>query len=244
MPLTALPLNTSDIPRSDLDIRDQVRTNPLPWRGQFSPQLVESLLTRYAEPGAAVLDPFVGSGTVLGECARLGLAASGTEINPAAVILAHLYEWANQPRAERKIAVDALVASIDRLVARKHCIDGDITASAPLRPQDVAACVRTTPSPHERRLLEAALVLADPAWSEVAVGRLMDARRRVREFLLGLPYSERPINVFHADARNVPIRDGTVDLVLTSPPYINVFNYHQQYRPAVDYAAALKVTIA
>ena len=35
---------------------------------------------------------------------------------------------------------------------------------------------------------------------------------------------------FNCDARQLPIPDSSVDLVVTSPPYINVFNYHQQYR--------------
>jgi hypothetical protein len=30
------------------------------------------------------------------------------------------------------------------------------------------------------------------------------------------------------------LRDAEVDLVITSPPYINVFNYHQQYRAPVE----------
>jgi hypothetical protein len=37
-----------------------------------------------------------------------------------------------------------------------------------------------------------------------------------------------------SDARQSPLSDGSVDAVITSPPYINVFNYHQNYRPAVE----------
>jgi hypothetical protein len=37
-----------------------------------------------------------------------------------------------------------------------------------------------------------------------------------------------------ADARNSPLQDATVDAVVTSPPYINVFNYHQNYRFAAE----------
>ncbi len=38
----------------------------------------------------------------------------------------------------------------------------------------------------------------------------------------------------HADARSIPLPDHSVDLVITSPPYINVFNYHQNNRPAME----------
>lgn len=40
--------------------------------------------------------------------------------------------------------------------------------------------------------------------------------------------------VHHADARRSPAAEGTIDLVLTSPPYINVLNYHQNGRAAME----------
>lgn len=50
----------------------------------------------------------------------------------------------------------------------------------------------------------------------------------------GLPYSKKQCRVFHSDARSIPLHDNCVDLVITSPPYINVFNYHQNNRPAME----------
>ncbi|HCI82044.1 MAG TPA: DNA methyltransferase, partial [Ktedonobacter sp.] len=40
--------------------------------------------------------------------------------------------------------------------------------------------------------------------------------------------------VFHADARAIPLKGESIDLIITSPPYINVFNYHQNNRPAME----------
>ncbi len=57
--------------RLDLDSRS--RTSLFPWRGQFSPELIEHLLSEYAVSGSVVADPFVGSGTTLFECARKSL---------------------------------------------------------------------------------------------------------------------------------------------------------------------------
>ncbi len=75
-------LDRYSIPQRNLDIRERVRTNPFPWIGQFSPQLVEELLAAYAPKSSVVLDPFVGSGTLLGEAVRLGLRAHGCESRP------------------------------------------------------------------------------------------------------------------------------------------------------------------
>ena len=49
-----------------------------------------------------------------------------------------------------------------------------------------------------------------------------------------LPYSESVVKADLRDARDLPLQRGSVDFVLTSPPYINVFNYHQNYRRSVE----------
>lgn len=57
-----VPLDTWTIPPNRLNIDNKERSNLFPWKGQFSPQLVEALLQTYAERGSFVLDPFLGSG--------------------------------------------------------------------------------------------------------------------------------------------------------------------------------------
>ncbi len=79
------------IPQSILNITEKTRSNLFAWRGQFSPQLIESILKSYCLQNSVVLDPFVGSGTVLLEAGRLGLTSYGFEINPAAYSLSKVY---------------------------------------------------------------------------------------------------------------------------------------------------------
>ncbi len=49
-----------------------------------------------------------------------------------------------------------------------------------------------------------------------------------------LPYSNRPIKADLEDARALPLQEQSVDFAITSPPYLNVFNYHQNYRRSVE----------
>lgn len=231
--LEDVPLNTADIPRHELDISCQTRANPLPWKGQFSPQLIEALLRRYAAPGSHVFDPFLGSGTVLAECIRRQLDASGSEVNPAASILSRLYTLASLRLEDRRSACDAAFKAVER-----HLSQEPLTASsadlAEVRPQDIATLARQQSDSNVATIMTAALVLADPTWSSLSIQRLIDALRRVRQLLLTLPAYRASITVFDSDARRIPLPDSSIDLIVTSPPYINVFNYHQQYRPAVE----------
>lgn len=57
---------------------------------------------------------------------------------------------------------------------------------------------------------------------------------KIRKTVEGFPFSEMPLSIFNCDARKLPLESESVDLVITSPPYINVFNYHQQYRSGAE----------
>lgn len=50
--------------------------------GNFIPQIPHQMMLRYTKKGEWVLDPFVGSGTTLIECRRLGRNGIGVELNP------------------------------------------------------------------------------------------------------------------------------------------------------------------
>jgi site-specific DNA-methyltransferase (cytosine-N4-specific) len=60
------------------------------YKGKFNPQVAKAILNIFdIHPGDRVLDPFCGSGTTLVECAHLGVAGYGTDLNPLAVYLAN-----------------------------------------------------------------------------------------------------------------------------------------------------------
>lgn len=60
------------------------------YKGKFNPQVAKAILNIFGiGRGSRVLDPFCGSGTTIVECAHLGAAGVGTDINPLAVLLAN-----------------------------------------------------------------------------------------------------------------------------------------------------------
>ncbi len=57
----------------------------------------------------------------------------------------------------------------------------------------------------------------------------------IRNLFFSLPYAEKSVVANLGDARSLGLQyKNFVDLVITSPPYINVFNYHQNYRGIVE----------
>jgi hypothetical protein len=52
---------------------------------KFHPPVVRTLIEEFTEPGQSVLDPFVGSGTLLVEAAVAGRVAFGSDVDPLAI---------------------------------------------------------------------------------------------------------------------------------------------------------------
>jgi DNA modification methylase len=69
------------------DKRDTSGVHKAGYWGNFIPQIPNQLLRRFTKKGEWVLDPFLGSGTTLIECKRLGRNGVGVELNPAVVKL-------------------------------------------------------------------------------------------------------------------------------------------------------------
>jgi hypothetical protein len=111
-----VPLDAVTIPQDRLNIDNKERSNLFPWNGQFSPQLVEELLQAYTKPGSLILDPFLGSGTVVYEAGRFGFPAFGSEINPAAFKMADIYSLVNVIPAKRRRILENVASLLDDLV--------------------------------------------------------------------------------------------------------------------------------
>lgn len=195
-----------------LDIKNKTRNNLFKWNGQFSPQLIEALLDAYAKDNYKVLDPYSGSGTVLYECARKGISALGVDVNPAANKISKSYEMCRLSiRKRKKISRDfeflSNIKSVNEGYSKLLSIDDNCKY---------------------RKIIRDTLVVLLDSTSELdKFHKVIDGYFSV---LLSMPYSNRHVNAINSDCRKIPTRANSIDLVITSPPYVNVFNYHQQYR--------------
>ena len=230
-----VPLDRATVPQAMLNIDNKLRSNLFPWNGQFSPQLIETLLHTYAPKQGLVLDPFAGSGTVLYEAGTLGMPVVGAEINPAACKMAQVYRLMNFRVAKRKTLANRLDRTLqEHLPDEDSPLFGRNGQGATKGPKEVLVEIRG--GLHDEAnciMLEALIVLAD-FYKEVTTEKVFDKWAKLKSRILTLPESMTAITLLNCDARSLPLRDDEVDFVITSPPYINVFNYHQQYRRSVE----------
>jgi DNA modification methylase len=217
-----IKIDKREILQSLLDIDDKKRSNLFAWNGQFSPQFIEAILDHYATHSSTVLDPFLGSGTVLYECARKNLSAMGSELNPSAYYMAKSYELCILSAEERS----ELIRTIDNKLAFA------CNANNPLN--YLLSIVSNELSPLVKNTLSLIVVLLDLYSNEFSLRLIAEKWSKLKSIIASLPYASNKICALLGNAKKIEVSSNTVDLIITSPPYINVFNYHQKYRRSVE----------
>jgi DNA modification methylase len=229
------PIDTNEISQEELNIEKKHRSNLFPWNGQFSPQLIETLLKKYSSSKTKVFDPFMGSGTVLVESAGMNLSAFGSEINPAAFQFSSIYKLCNKTLEERKSYIKELESTINDigysfLPLTNISIDNNLTIEELLNKK----LLSLNSSIEAFEIFKTLLILLDYKTKTLTAKKFQDSWKKLKDVLLHLPYTKKKIITLNCDARATKLKRECVDLVITSPPYINVFNYHQQYRATTE----------
>lgn len=223
-----------------LDVTTKLKSNLFNWRGQFTPQFVEYILEKFTKPGDKILDPFSGSGTVLQESARLERAAIGFEINPSAYAMSKFFTFCNMPFAERHIFSDLfelkLKTQLSSLNGQKVYTDNPNYRVAYSNLLDFGIKFDSIIKNKQERIFLLNILFQSEKDKTLSVkDSIFKSFSYVKKSLIELPYSEQPISGFLKDARSTSEGfENEIDFILTSPPYINVFNYHQNYRAIVE----------
>lgn len=223
-----------------LDVATKKRSNLFNWRGQFTPEFVEYILQTFAKQGDFVLDPFSGSGTVLQEAAKLDIKATGIEINPAAYAMSKFFTFCNVPFAKRyeycnnfEKKLNLYTSSLNGQKVYTDNTDYRLAYANLLQFAEVFS--QTLTDKQERILLLTLLFQSEKDKGLSLRNSLSKSFQFIKNAILGLPYTEQTINALLKDSRAAGKEfHNEIDLILTSPPYINVFNYHQNFRAIVE----------
>lgn len=225
---------TEDLPKDLVNIAEKKRSNIFAWRGQFSPQLIESLIQSYADEGDALYDPFCGSGTLLIESALFDLKAFGTELNPAAFGLASIYKLICVEKSDLEPAIESVQNVVKNYIPSGNLFDNDTCKNLCSLKQELVLELLKNKGTSTYTILNALIIGLDFEQKKLTQKRLQSTWEGLKSKVRSLPRSSEEITVFLGDARKSEIKNNSIDFVITSPPYINVFNYHQNYRKSVE----------
>ena len=234
-----------------------------PYLGKFVPQLVEAFLGRYARPGQLVWDPFAGSGTTLVEANAFGARAAGCDLSAFNCLLTRVKTAAydagalledvmrlavpagrpagvvDSPYLERWFTPQALADLLsfrERIAATAYPDLWRVVLSRAARSARRARHddldFPKEPVTAEYFCHKHRRVCRPVAGADKFLRRYVrDAVQRVQEF--GDVRTDADVTVIHGDARYID-PPGPVDLVLTSPPYPGLIDYHEQHAYAFE----------
>ena len=235
-----------------LDVKEKNSSNFFNWRGQFTPQFVEYLLNNFSKKGTRVLDPFSGSGTVLYESAKKDYECYGYEINPAAYAMSKFFTLSNIPLVDRYAILTNLCNKVSPFLKQYGNYPlFDVKDGSNYRQnykyflKFSEESLRLNLTPQEKIIFLNILFLSEKDSKLSIKNSINKSILLIERYLNYLPISENKVTAVLKDARCVTNDlEDYIDLIITSPPYINVFNYHQNYRAIVELLNFNVLTIA
>lgn len=223
-----------------LDVIHKQRSNFFNWKGQFTPEFIEYLLECYANENSVIADPFSGSGTVLSEAIRKNMSCIGFEVNPSAFFMSKFYEYAMYTEDERHKLYNDFRGTIgfyfnglpnDMMV---YVDSPDYRASYANLINFSTKIAKNLDFKHVPFMINV-LFLCEKDKKLTLKESLTKNIIYIRDLFFGLPYAKKSVIANLGDARSLGLKyKNVVDLIITSPPYINVLNYHQNYRGIVE----------
>jgi hypothetical protein len=234
-----------------------------PYLGKFVPQLVEVFLARYARPDSLVWDPFAGSGTTLVEANAYGARAAGCDVSAFNCLLTRVKTASYDPAellgdvvrlatpGSREVEGDAppylhrwfapralaeLLAFRARIRTTTYPELWSVVLSRAARSARRARHddldFPAEPAPDEYLCHKHARVCRPVAEAKKFLRRYVrDAVQRVKEYADVRRSADAA--VVHGDARLLD-PPGPIDLVVTSPPYPGLIDYHEQHAYAFE----------
>jgi SAM-dependent methyltransferase len=218
-----------------------------PYRGKFHPQMIKALLNVMGlKPGDTVLDPMMGSGTVLLEARLMGIQSVGLDASPFCRFMTQgKLDALTVPLAPVKAAVKDPRPVFDYF---SGLVNG--SKSRPTPEHDLFSMQKASSAVNKgRKLLPKGadnpdvynfltLAFLDSAgYSErsnrkspfdqfaAILERYAFVAEKIQKVLEGVEKELAPAKALEGDARSLPLEDRSVDGILFSPPYSFAIDY-------------------
>ncbi|UCE12368.1 MAG: DNA adenine methylase [Candidatus Heimdallarchaeota archaeon] len=229
-----------------------------PYQGRMTPSLAHWLIKIFSKKGDVVLDPFMGVGTVPLEADFLQRKAIGVDLNiygyvvakgkferkPLDYYLNYLKEIEDIDKSEIDISdiadwiqayfhpetLKEIVFLNEKLIAEKEyfllgCLMGILHGNRPGYLSVWTGCIiPMTPRPANHPEYRPD---KDKPEYRAVIPRM--AAKIMRMYSTGFPL-ETNARIMHGDARDLNLKDDSVDVIICSPPYYNTLDYVGQNR--------------
>jgi DNA modification methylase len=227
-----------------------------PYPARFIPQLPRKAIEAWSKPGDVILDPFCGCGTALLESILMGRKAIGVDNNAVAHLISTA-KTASYTRADLR-RLQQFVSEVPFRIATEPPSDvwmpdkekltfwfdegamvdlgrlKGLIDQLPKRPRLLALAVFSS------IVVSVSYQDSDTRYTRISrhyqpgdvekrfLAKLTDAISRAEE-ILDLPRAESTL--YLDDTRNlIQIQSESIALIVTSPPYLNAYDYHKYHR--------------
>lgn len=228
-----------------------------PYRGKFHPQMIKGLINIMGiKAGDTILDPMMGSGTVMVEATLMGIRSIGIDASPFCRLMTQTkIDTLSMSLTRARNAINNYREVFDYFEKkagktatgkRPSCPKnyGDAISVMEDAAQYIAKQNREKLTKQQKETIDTHnfLLLAyldSVGYSErsqrkapieqfrAILERYIFVAEKIQKVIAGMEKELAPSKVIEADARNLPLEDSTIDGIIFSPPYSFAIDYIQ-----------------
>ncbi len=194
-----------------------------PYKGKFHPQMIRALLNIIGlKENDTVLDPFIGSGTTALEAQLLGINCIGIDISPLCVL-------------QSKVKTESIDVLKDILEWKEEVLNSVEYTLFSYEKKSLDEVIHNIPNEKVRNFYLMAKLIAISDKARRKKDFLKSFRKNLELMILSvrdyidvvneLKLNLGKVDIRLGDARSLPIKDESIDGIITSPPYSIALDY-------------------
>lgn len=232
-----------------------------PYPAKFPPSVPHQLLQRLSKPGDVILDPFCGSGTTLAEGLLFDCNVIGNDINYIALLISKVkttkYSDKDFKSCEKEIdklqEVYKARKSIDKKTDFKgieHWFQDNVRYELDLI-KEIIVAIKNKRQKELLELVYSAIILdvsnqeSDTRYAAInkniqdgfTIEQYIKKYLSIKNKVSTNKYKDNlKVTLLKEDARKLKsIKDNSVDVVITSPPYANTYDYYLYHKQRMNW---------
>jgi DNA modification methylase len=232
-----------------------------PYPAKFIPQIPRKAIEAYTAVGEAVYDPFCGCGTTNLEARLLGRPSFGTDNNPVAILVSKAKNSIYKPLDIKFLQnfsnnLEGMLAKTKtrtELIPQNKNFKYWFNEEMIERLAMLKGLILDTPEPSRTMLLAIFSSIIVRLSYQDSDTRYAKVERELNISNVGKIFNSKLLNIIHKlpevmnvkrtsvtlkqiDSKNVPfIKSGSIKLIVTSPPYLNAYDYHKYHRQRIHW---------